>query len=258
MSLLIVFLLRLTLGLTAAMALVSHRQVSSGYFRNHLYVALGLATLAALLCRWQAPAAFWYAVAAAVVSYAGVVAWLYEAPRVGKTALVLVALAALAGLMAVENGAATDADAGVGSTPELARVLRTIQPLSSSLLLGSTLAAMLLGHWYLNAPGMQLAPLRSLLAAMALAVSMHAAVCGLGLWNEAQQGATLSLQWQLFVVLRWSFGLAALGGLIFMAWQTLKIPNTQSATGILYVAVIGSFTGEIMSQVLSAASTYPI
>ena len=36
-----------------------------------------------------------------------------------------------------------------------------------------------------------------------------------------------------------------------MSWQTLKIPNTQSATGILYVAVITTFLGELTAQLLS-------
>ena len=41
-----------------------------------------------------------------------------------------------------------------------------------------------------------------------------------------------------------------------MSWQTLKIPNTQSATGILYVAVITTFLGELTSLLLSAARLF--
>jgi hypothetical protein len=63
--------------------------------------------------------------------------------------------------------------------------------------------------------------------------------------------------WML-LALRWLFGLAGVVILIWMAWQTLKIPNTQSATGILYVAVIGTFVGETMSLLLSAESVYPL
>jgi hypothetical protein len=47
-------------------------------------------------------------------------------------------------------------------------------------------------------------------------------------------------------------------GLAWMAWQTLKIPNTQSATGILYVAVIGTFVGETTALLLSAESLFPL
>ena len=46
--------------------------------------------------------------------------------------------------------------------------------------------------------------------------------------------------------------------LAVMTWQTLKIPNTQSATGILYVAVIGVFIGELTSQLLSAHASFPL
>ena len=42
-----------------------------------------------------------------------------------------------------------------------------------------------------------------------------------------------------------------------MTWQTLKIPNTQSATGILYVAVILTFLGELVSHLLSQELRIP-
>ena len=43
-----------------------------------------------------------------------------------------------------------------------------------------------------------------------------------------------------------------------LTWQTLKIPNTQSATGILYVGVIVTFVGELTSQLLSRESLFPL
>ena len=45
MGLLAQFLLRLAFGLAVGMAITSSRQVTSGFYRNHLYVTLGLATL---------------------------------------------------------------------------------------------------------------------------------------------------------------------------------------------------------------------
>jgi hypothetical protein len=125
------------------------------------------------------------------------------------------------------------------------------------MLLGPTMAAMLLGHWYLNAPGMQLAPLKKLLVAMAVAVLVHAALCGLGLALETSRRPFGTQEW-LFIFLRWSFGLIGVLVLTWLAWRTLAIPNTQSATGILYVAVIGVFVGETTSLLLSSASAYPL
>jgi hypothetical protein len=124
--------------------------------------------------------------------------------------------------------------------------------------LGLTFAAMLLGHWYLNAPGMELAPLRRLLVAAALAVVAQSAIVGTGMAAEISTRQTVTASWLLFVLLRWSFGLCGVLALLWMAGRTLEIPNTQSATGILYVAVLGVFVGELTGLLLSAESVYPL
>ncbi len=248
MSLLAQFLLRLAFGLAVGMAITSSRQVSSGYFRNHLYVTLGLATLAALALAHVSMAATICSIVAAALSYVGTVCWLYEAPRAGKAALTLVATASLAAAL---FGSAT------GQTPsgDAASLLCAAAVATSGLVLGVTTAAMLLGHWYLNSPGMELAPLRRLLAVAAVAILLQAVVSGIGLVAQWNAGQNVPLHW---VGLRWSFGLAGVLALLAMAWQTLKIPNTQSATGILYVAVIGVFVGELAASLLSAESAFPL
>jgi hypothetical protein len=260
MALLTEFLLRLSFGMAAGMAIVPPRLVTSGYYRNHLYVTLGLSALAALLSRVAAPAAFWWAVATAVLSYVGSVCWLYEKRRAGVGLLVAVAAAAVIGALAI-NVRPTDLVEGVTlvavAESSVAEGLRMVQPITSGLLLGTTMAAMLLGHWYLNAPGLELAPLRRLLIAMAVAVTLQAALCGVGLALEASQHALSTQDW-LFLLLRWSFGLIGVLILIGLTWKTLEIPNTQSATGILYVAVMGVFVGETMSLLLSAESVFPV
>jgi hypothetical protein len=177
-----------------------------------------------------------------VLSYAGSVCWLYEAKRAGKVMLWLVAACALAA-----------ACIGVPHSP-----LEVLSVVTSGLLLGLTTAAMLLGHWYLNSPGMELEPLRRLLRLMAAAVVAQVVVSVVGLVGVVQATGDVSFSWLLFVVLRWSFGLVFVLALVWMAWQTLKIPNTQSATGILYVAVIGVFVGELTGLLLSAESAYPL
>src|SRR5712671_2065987 len=91
MQLLAQFLLRLAFGLAVGMAITSSKQVTSGFFRNHLYVTLGLTTLAAMVLAKISPIEMWIAIAAAVLSYIGSAAWLYEAKRFGKLMLWLVA-----------------------------------------------------------------------------------------------------------------------------------------------------------------------
>ena len=246
MEILSQFLLRLAFGLAVGMAITSPQKVYSGFYRNHLYVTLGLTTLAALvLAKWLMPAAV-FAGSAAVFSFIGAAAWLYEAKRLGVVLIVVVAIcslvAAFGGLMAAGTADAFNATALV----------------TSGLVLGLTFAAMLLGHWYLNAPGMEMAPLRKLLIAAAIAVVAQIVVVGAGLIAEGTHRPSVGYDWLIFVTLRWSFGLFGVLGLLWMAWQTLKIPNTQSATGILYVAVIGVFIGELTGLLLSAESLYPL
>ena len=58
--------------------------------------------------------------------------------------------------------------------------------------------------------------------------------------------------------LRWAAGLVGLAVMTWMTWQTMKIPNTQSATGILYVALVFVFLGELASALLSFGNPLPL
>jgi len=250
-SILIQFILRLSFGMAAAMTLVPPRDVTSGYYRNNLYVLLGLNSLAALVMGTGAEAVHsaWPAIAAAVLSYLGAVAWLYERPRLGIGILACIAATDLVAAWLVERTPDT-----VSSSP----VFQWLDPATSGLLLGTTMAAMLLGHWYLNAPGMPLQPLLRLIVLLALSVVLRAIVCGAGLGLEIAHEGTPEMTNTLFLALRWIGGLAGTALLALMSWQTMKIPNTQSATGILYVAVITTFLGELASGLLSAQAGYPL
>jgi hypothetical protein len=128
-------------------------------------------------------------------------------------------------------------------------------------LTGLTVHCMLLGHWYLNAPGMRVDVLRRLIdvtlvvwgvqfavVAAAAATGIAAAVpAGATAGGAAAGTTTLAL-----VSLRWLAGLAGLPVLLWLARETLAIPNTQSATGILYVACLAAILGELTAQLLAA------
>ena len=285
MNLLIQFLLRLSFGLATGMAITSSKLVTSGYYRNHLYVTLGLTTLAAMVSMTAMPpvSVFWCSVGAAVASYVGSICWLYEKSTAGRVMLLFVVIISLGGCFLLSNatnisrirekrvlslmeGEGLILDARQVETlkkrekqlENIPTYLSKVSIVTSGLLLGMTMAAMLLGHWYLNSPTMELAPLRRLIIAMGVAVALQAIVSALGLWGEITYANEITTQWWLFLLLRWSFGIVGVAILAWMAWQTLKIPNTQSATGILYVAVIGTFVGETMSLLLSAESLFPL
>ena len=260
------FVLRLSFGLALAMGLTSPRKVTSGFFRNHSYVLLGLnvvATLAALAPsdgrQWLVP------LTAAVLSYLAAAAWLYERPAVGRGLLWLVAGVSIAAAWLAQSHTGAVTSVGSHSTIEsvpadaesLMPILRAIDPIASGFMLGTTITAMFLGHWYLNTPTMELAPLRRLLGLMALAITARAVTSGLGLVLQTHIADLSTAQW-LMIALRWLAGIIGTGILTWMAWQTLKIPNTQSATGILYVAVITVFIGELTSLLLSGGASFPV
>jgi hypothetical protein len=253
LQILVQFIFRVSFGLSLSMAITPSRLVTSGYYRVHLWVLMGMNTAAALalyssrasfeagLVSWSV--VFALSIALAVISYCGSVFWLYEHPKGGHAALFAVAListaAALLGTPWPEQVTSAKLFAAMADL------------LSSGLLLGATLAAMFLGHWYLNTPGMKLLPLQRLVILMMVAVAVRSAVCAFSIYLQLAYGDSLTFLAWAFIALRWLSGLLGTLMLGVLTWQTLKIPNTQSATGILYAGVLLTFIGELTSQLLS-------
>jgi len=126
----------------------------------------------------------------------------------------------------------------------------------SSTLLGAAMSAMLMGHSYLIAPAMSLTPLLRLLAALAVATLLRMTVAGVGLWSWTAEHSLTNLSdvTVLWLPLRWGLGLFGPLVLAWMAWRAARIRSTQSATGIMYVAVIFCFLGELTGQLLLSSS----
>jgi hypothetical protein len=91
-----------------------------------------------------------------------------------------------------------------------------------------------------------------LLLALALALAARAAGEGvaLGFWTGRHSFGMLGNDVLVWLPLRWGAGLVAPLVLLGMAWQSARIRSTQSATGILYVAVIFCFVGELTGLLL--------
>src|SRR6185436_8543994 len=103
-----------------------------------------------------------------------------------------------------------------------------------ALLLGTSMTAMLLGHWYLIAHNLSIVPLLRLHYAMFFAFALRL-VCVLVMLAVALSSTSLDqLSW-LWLSLRIGAGLLGAGILGYMAYAAARIRSTQSATGILYV-----------------------
>ena len=307
-AILIQFLFRLSFGLAAAMACLSPKQVTSGYFRVHSYVLLGAQAFLLMialrypeLVHWK-----WGGVGMFLAYFTGAL-WLYEkhaAGRLGLLALaghgLLGALACLPGSLFLEE---TEKSGLSGGTQTIAREappvpedgllypaedrlekpsslinetapasilpklpgflcpLAVADVLSGGLLLGFVLAAMLLGHWYLNTPTMQLTPLKLLIYSLIASCLLRGLSAGVSL------GAAFQMQtvhWQrmtnpaLFLAMRWLSGIVGTLLAAIFAEFTLRVPNTQSATGILYAGVVVALIGELVGLLLSAQAHWPL
>lgn len=245
MRLLVDFLCRFGWGMAAALAITPAALVPAGFFRVNLLVVLGLASVAAFLARAEAPGPVWMlAAGAAVVAWIGSIAWFGERTRAGMT-LCRVAAALLAAATVLVS-----APAGV---PAAAGAPAAAAALVSGLVVGLTVHAMLLGHWYLNAPGMSVAALRRMidwaLAAWGVQLVLSLAAVAVDPAGLRPMGGTATA----LLSLRWLAGLVGLPVLLVMSRKTLEIPNTQSATGILYVACLAAILGELTAQLLLAS-----
>ena len=245
MTLLVDFLCRFGWGLSLALVLTPAALVPGGFFRVNLLVILGLSTFAALLARTAVPGSLWLLPAVtAIAAWMGSIVWLAERRRAGLF---------FCGLCAALLAAATV----WLSTGWQAPGWPAIERLLSGLVVGLTVHAMLVGHGYLNAPGMRVDALRRLIdwALVAwgaqLAVTAATAFAAGTLVPGRAAGAAIDPATVALVSLRWLAGLVGLPGLLWLSRKTLDIPNTQSATGILYVACIAAIIGELSSQLLS-------
>jgi len=235
MRLLLDFLCRFGWGLALGLVATPAALVPGGFYRVNLLVVMGLATFAALVAPAAAPGATWMlAAGAAVAAWVGSIAWYGERRRAGMAACAICAAALAAAVNWLAGGPWATAAA-----------------LVSGLVTGLTVHAMLLGHWYLNAPGMRVDALRRMIdiALMAWAAQVVIAAAGLLPWRSPADATAAAL-----LALRWLAGLVGLPILLVMARKTLDIPNTQSATGILYVACLAAILGELTAQLLAAAT----
>ena len=259
MTLLIDFLCRFSGGLALALCLTSTTLVPGGFFRVNLLVVLGLATFAGLLASTVGlTAAVWLMALAAITAWVGSILMYADRRRGGLVCC---------GLAAIYGGLATVLVGDPAVSSSIPRLL-------SGCLIGLTVNAMLLGHWYLNAPGMRVEALRRsidqtlLVWGLLLAVTLVAV--GWPFTNAGSEGtdwlsrlgaavavasggqnAGLDQTGLALLSLRWLAGLLGLPILLVMSRKTLDIPNTQSATGILYVACLAVILGELTAQLLA-------
>ena len=148
----------------------------------------------------------------------------------------------------------------------LADVAYIITALTSSLALGLVSGAMMFGHWYLIDLGMDVEYLRSFVRLIAFAliadlIAMGLALAVLALFGGHDATSAIAELFRNHLTLwamRMVFGPVASLILTWMCWQTLKIPQTMAATGLLYIALMSVVVGEMLGRFILFRTALPL
>lgn len=253
------FALRLIVGLSGLWCVLPRPLITSGFFRIQMLVTLGLGVLGCLTAdHWPgveegADSLLWMLrggfIGIALASFLGSVLWTLERRRGGTRMAGLVAAGAalLLGRLSISLTSSTAPAA-----------LQVLSSLSSGWLVGGVTGAMLLGHWYLTATGMSLAPLESAVrwSQLAAVVRCSVVLAAVGLASHELRAALGSTH-LVWMILRVAAGLVGPLVLTMMTPGTLKYRNTQSATGVLFAATILAFIGEAAALLLTRDLRWP-
>jgi hypothetical protein len=175
----------------------------------------------------------------------------------------IVAIACVAGLVALVGQSMAVAT----GRPVTMQLLVVASFLSSAAFLGGTCTAMILGHWYLVIPSMEVSHLQSIvkvhIASMVIriAVVTAAVVFAIATWQPGLGPSFERYILSVSGVFFWQrvlFGLAGPALLSYLTWETAKIRATQSATGILYVDFFTVVVGEVLAKYLLLATRVPV
>ena len=233
---------RFNAGLSAALIAVAFAfrpAGTGGVMETAALVALGCSE-AAIVVYWATVGRTLAAIRPAIVT---------TACGAGLASLVCQALAASSG-----RPAATEA-------------LTVASFLSSSAFLGGVCTAMILGHWYLVLPSMQVSHLQSVVRLHIASMVVRMAVVGaavfvaIATWEPGLGPSFRSYILSVGGIFFWQcvlFGLVGPGVLSYLTWETAKIQSTQSATGILYVDFFTVVVGEVLAKYLLLATRVPV
>jgi hypothetical protein len=271
MGVFLLFVLAVSLGSLSTLYWIPEDDLGRGYFQMNALVVLGLLglALAVVLLHPFRPFGDHPAAGLAALSAALAGGFLYYAAvwrerwALGRWPLTL----ALAGCLAALLLAGPRVVAPLTPLPHRAALL-TASLLASSLLLGWSLITMLLGHWYLVAPKLTFRHLTVfswvllgtvLLRLLSVAASLTVAARVNELVEPHPLRVLAGFDGQgIFFWFRLLWGLGIVLPLTAMALHCARQRSNQSATGILYVVVVGAFIGEITAYYLSATTGVPI
>lgn len=263
---------QLAFGGTFALAIPPFFKIERGFYKSTagVYLAAGIITAAGfafLAIRgvpgaFPPPAALW--TAAGLWLGFSIVCALYLASLWREDGLLRARSytgALVIGLVAVVVNSILLEPAGFGV---LAAVFYAITAITSSLVLGLVSGAMMFGHWYLIDPNLPVDYLRSFVRVLGGVLVLDIVAMGLSLAVLALAGGSAGDAVRSLVdahatlaVARTLLGPVATLILTWMTWQTLKVPQTMAATGLLYIALMSVLVGEMLGRFILFRTAIP-
>jgi protein NrfD len=266
-SILVLFLTHLGIGLAFTLLFVS-REAGVKFFRFNtglaaLFIGIGLAFR-------QTPASniltMLTTTALALAGLTLIVYWATVGRMWARIRPMLLPAAGFFGVVAIV-GQALEVQPQGAIPPGLTTALIIASFLSSAALLGGTCGAMILGHWYLVIPSMNVTHLQAItkwhIASMIVRIVIVTTVVFLAIvsWQPGMgpsfERYILSTS-GIFFWQRVLFGLVGPLVLSYLTWETAKIQSTQSATGILYVDFFTVVVGEVLAKYLLLSTSVPV
>jgi hypothetical protein len=240
------------MGTIAALLAVPFRRIGAYYYRFHATLALVMACAGTVIgAPWSAFGAgnpMQKAVAALALLFAVLVFVFNVAARMaGKDLRVdAVLMPVTMGMIFVSTWAFERIEYGTGPA-----LLLALHLLTSAAVLGTSLVAMSTGHWYLADAALSFDILIRLCRLFAASLLLKAAVSAVYAVRGWSGIARLEAFDQLVVAVRVIAGLVLAMTLAWMSLSCAKRKANQSATGILYVAVVFVLMGECISLYLT-------
>ena len=243
-----------------------YKSSASVYLAASITTAVGLALLASRGGASAGPGAgsLWTAAALWTLASAAVAVYLYTLwTENGLLRSRAYALGLGLGLVALIFNVTLLMPPGFGAVGAVAYALTAI---TSALVLGLVSGAMLFGHWYLIDLDMPVDYLRTYVRVLAMVLIADLVALGLAIALPAMLGNAVAAAavHDLFashlglLAVRLILGPIATIILVWMCWQTLKIPQTMAATGLLYIAVMSVLVGEMLGRFILFRTAIPL
>ena len=267
---LINFTLALTGGMLTILATARWDQIAGKFLRIVTLLVFAMAAVVAVWTGRESMGEFSNAEAASTLISAtfvasGALVVVLGAPFASSKSAIFRLICVVSGLTGILGACLLSLASVAGPGGTLLDVMLVLSEVLGALLLGSITVSWLLGHAYLTATKMTIAPLRHFSRMLLWAVGLRIAFAVVSLtiaWQVSRSGGIdvwprIWGSW-LILSLRFGVGLIGVGAFAYMVADCVRLRSTQSATGILYFGSIFAYIGELAARQMIAECGWPV